>query len=64
MAVADIVPFTVAVPDDVLDDLRARLARTRLPNQLTGVGWGEGTELRFLADLLDHWRDGFDWRAA
>ena len=38
-------PFRVDVPDDVLDDLRARLARTRLPNQVDDAGWSQGTEL-------------------
>jgi microsomal epoxide hydrolase len=60
----EITPFRVAVPDAVLDDLRERLARTRLPNQVEGADWDQGTELAFLAELLAYWRDGFDWRAA
>jgi epoxide hydrolase len=56
-------PFTIAVPDAVLDDLRERLARTRLPNQIAGVGWEQGTERDFLVELLEHWRTGYDWRA-
>jgi len=56
-------PFRVAVSDAVLDDLRERLARTRLPNQVEGAGWSQGTELGYLTDLLAYWRDGFDWRA-
>src|SRR3954469_4861912 len=55
-------PFRVDVPDDVLDDLRARLARTRVPNQVDGVGWEQGTELGYLLELLAYWRDEFDWR--
>ena len=57
-------PFTVDVPDAVLDDLRERLARTRLPNQVDGAGWSQGTELGYLADLIAYWHDEFDWRAA
>jgi microsomal epoxide hydrolase len=64
MADLAMVPFRIDVPDEVLDDLRARLARTRLPNQVAGAGWEQGTERSFLVELLDHWRDGFDWRAA
>jgi pimeloyl-ACP methyl ester carboxylesterase len=48
----------------VLDDLRARLANTRWPDQLDGAGWDYGTELTYLRALCDHWRDRFDWRAA
>ncbi|MCD9624517.1 epoxide hydrolase family protein [Rhabdothermincola salaria] len=55
--------FTVAVPDPVLDDLRARLARTRLPNQVEGVGWEQGTEREYLGSLLEHWQSRYDWRA-
>jgi microsomal epoxide hydrolase len=55
-------PFLIAVPDEVLDDLRARLGRTRLPNQIDGIGWEQGTDRDYLTGLLDHWRDGYDWR--
>jgi pimeloyl-ACP methyl ester carboxylesterase len=55
-------PFTIAVPEAVLDDLRARLVRTRLPDQLDGVGWDYGTELNYLTELIEYWRDEFDWR--
>ena len=50
-------PFRVEVPDEVLDDLRTRLARTRLPNQIDGAGWDQGTELGYLQELLGYWRD-------
>ncbi len=56
-------PFTVDVPDAVLDDLRARLDNARLPDQLDGAGWTYGTDLDYLTGLLAYWRDGFDWRA-
>jgi microsomal epoxide hydrolase len=55
-------PFVVAVPDSVLEDLRARLARTRLPDQIPGTGWELGTDLTYLRGLLAYWRDEFDWR--
>ena len=57
-------PFRVVVPDPALDDLRARLDRTRLPARLPGAGWRDGADLDTLAALLDHWRHGYDWRAA
>jgi len=55
-------PFTINVPEAVLDDLRARLGRTRLPDQLDGVGWDYGTDLDYLTELIAYWRDEFDWR--
>lgn len=59
-----ITPFRCHVPDEVLADLKARLARTRLPDQLDGAGWDYGTERGFLDDLCTYWRDSFDWRAS
>lgn len=60
--VLSIEPFRVAVDEAVLDDLRDRIARTRLPDDAPEAGWAYGTELAFLRDLLDHWRK-FDWSA-
>ncbi len=56
-------PFTVHVPDEVLDDLRDRLRRTRFPNAIDGIGWEQGTDLAYLQELVAYWTDGFDWRA-
>jgi pimeloyl-ACP methyl ester carboxylesterase len=56
-------PFRVDVPDEVLDDLRDRLRRTRFPNQVEGAGWDQGTELSYLRELVTYWADEFDWRS-
>jgi microsomal epoxide hydrolase len=56
-------PYRLAVPDSVLDDLRQRLARTRLPDEPPLAPWSTGTSVAYLRGLLDYWRDGFDWRA-
>jgi microsomal epoxide hydrolase len=46
-----------------LEDLRRRLERTRFPDAPEGAGWEYGTPPAYLRELVDHWRDGFDWRA-
>ncbi|MFQ5415918.1 MAG: epoxide hydrolase family protein [Myxococcota bacterium] len=56
-------PFSIEVPDAVLDDLRERLARTRYPDQIPGSGWDYGTDGTYLRELCAYWRDKFDWRA-
>src|SRR5687767_1241671 len=56
-------PFRIAVPDEVLADLRERIARTRWPDEIAHSGWDYGTNLAYLKELLEYWRDGFDWRA-
>jgi len=60
----DVQPFRVEVADEVLEDLRARLARTRFPAPSPGAPWAYGTDLEYLQDLCEYWRDGYDWRAA
>jgi len=56
-------PFEIHVDDDVLDDLRARLALTRFPDEITGTGWEYGIPLGYLRELVAYWSDGYDWRA-
>jgi microsomal epoxide hydrolase len=58
----DAEPFTVAVPDAVLADLRARLARTRWPIEPAAPAWRWGTSLAYLKDVVERWRHGYDWR--
>jgi epoxide hydrolase len=60
---AAVVPFAIHVPDDVLKDLKARLARTRFPDELDGASWDYGMNLGYLKGLVEYWRDRFDWRA-
>lgn len=56
-------PFRLHVDDGVLDDLRARLARTRWPDEPPGPAWDSGSSVAYLQSLVEHWRTGFDWRA-
>jgi pimeloyl-ACP methyl ester carboxylesterase len=58
----EIKPFRIAIPQAELDDLRDRLARTRWPDELPGVGWSYGTPLGYLRELAEHWRTSYDWR--
>lgn len=57
-------PFRVETPQDVIDDLKARLARTRFPDQLEDADWDYGADLAYVRDLCRYWLDEFDWRAA
>jgi pimeloyl-ACP methyl ester carboxylesterase len=56
-------PFRVQVSDAVLADLRRRLADTRFPVASPAPGWSEGPPADYIRELLEYWRDGFDWRA-
>lgn len=55
-------PFRIAVPEAALEDLRDRLARTRWPDELPGVGWAYGVPLGYVKELVEYWRTSYDWR--
>jgi microsomal epoxide hydrolase len=59
---SDIVPFKINVPDDDLEDLRSRLARTRWPDEGPGGGWDYGIPLSYVNELAEYWRSRYDWR--
>ncbi|HXX93905.1 MAG TPA: epoxide hydrolase [Planctomycetota bacterium] len=56
-------PFKIALDESVLADLRDRLSKTRFPDQIPGSGWTYGADLKYLVELCQYWRAGFDWRA-
>lgn len=57
-------PFRIDIPQEQLDDLHARLDRTRWPAELPGTGWSYGVPLDYLKKLAHYWRHSYDWRAA
>ena len=48
-------PFHIDVPQADLDDLRERLAGTRWPSEITGVGWSRGVPVGYLQGLAECW---------
>jgi epoxide hydrolase len=55
-------PFRIEIPQAELDDLSDRLTRTRFPEEATAEGWVQGVPLSRMRELIDYWRDGYDWR--
>ena len=55
-------PFRVDVPDEVLNDLQARLKLTRWADDFANEGWQYGTNTAYLKELVAYWIDGYDWR--
>ncbi len=56
-------PFRIDVPGEVLDDLRARLARTRWPEAECVDDWSQGMPLAYTRELAEYWANGYDWRS-
>jgi hypothetical protein len=55
-------PFRIEIPQEDLDDLRERLARTRWPDDLPGEDWSRGVPVSYLQELAEYWRQDYDWR--
>jgi len=54
--------FDIAVPDQVLADLRERLTRTRWAPEFANDEWKFGTNGDYLRELIAYWADHYDWR--
>lgn len=57
-------PFTIAIADAEIADLRSRLRHARFPDEVEDAGWDYGTSLPFLRRFVAYWGNEFDWRAA
>jgi pimeloyl-ACP methyl ester carboxylesterase len=58
----DIQPFRIQVPEDTLQDLKDRLARTRWPGEIPNSGWDYGSNLGYIKELAGYWQSQYDWR--
>jgi pimeloyl-ACP methyl ester carboxylesterase len=58
----EIKPFHIDVPQADLDDLQRRLAQVRWPDEPPGIGSSRGLPLANTRDLVEYWRNTFDWR--
>src|SRR5581483_7353665 len=59
----EITPFTIAVEDAAIDDLRDRLRRTRWPERETVDDWSQGVPLAYIQEVCAYWFEKYDWRA-
>jgi epoxide hydrolase len=55
-------PFTLETPQADLDDLKARLASARWPDELAGDE-DDGIQQSYVRSLYDYWQTQHDWRA-
>lgn len=58
-------PFNIAVSDEELEHLSAKLASTRLPDELDlplDQAWDWGMPLAILKPVVDYWQTQYNWR--
>ncbi|AIQ65664.1 epoxide hydrolase [Paenibacillus stellifer] len=57
-------PYSIHVPDEVLDDLKHRLRATRWPLDAGNEDGFYGVKRSYLQELADYWIHKYDWRKA
>jgi pimeloyl-ACP methyl ester carboxylesterase len=53
--------MSIQVSEQVLEDLRLRLGRTRWPLDLGNADWSYGANAEYLRDFCGYWANEFDW---
>ncbi|MFT4635697.1 MAG: pimeloyl-ACP methyl ester carboxylesterase [Arenicella sp.] len=56
-------PFRVDIDQSAIDDLKQRLANSRLPETQTVDDWSQGIPLETVQEFSDYWRHHYDWFA-
>jgi pimeloyl-ACP methyl ester carboxylesterase len=56
-------PFRIDINPNAIDDLKQRLANSRLPEAETVSDWSQGIPLNIVKEFSDYWRDDYDWFA-
>ena len=55
-------PFRLSIPEQEIQDLKARLERTRFPDEPPLEPWSTGTSLAYLRELVGYWSGSFRWK--
>jgi epoxide hydrolase len=55
-------PFSIAIDDARLDDLRQRLANARWPDSEVVDDWSQGVPLAYVREVAAYWATAYDWR--
>jgi pimeloyl-ACP methyl ester carboxylesterase len=57
----DIRPFQIEIPQEKIDDLRRRIAATRLPSKELVDDRSQGVQLATIQELIRYWGDQYDF---
>jgi pimeloyl-ACP methyl ester carboxylesterase len=61
MSDAPVRPFTIAIPDADLADLRNRLHSTRWGDAEVVDDWSQGIPFAYVREVAEYWADTYDW---
>ena len=57
-------PFTVNIPQTVINRILSRVKSTRLPDRLESSDWSYGANWNYMKSLAEYWVTQFDWKKA
>jgi len=55
-------PFTVAIEQHILDRIAHKLNSAVINPLPAGAGWEKGTSIAYMSELLEYWKNKYDWR--
>ena len=55
-------PYEISISDQILDDLRERLEKTRWPEEELVKDWSQGVPLKYVREMCDYWLNQYNWR--
>jgi pimeloyl-ACP methyl ester carboxylesterase len=61
-SMTEVRPFSIAIPDAALDDLRRRIGAVRWPSRELVTDRSQGVQLATMQALARYWTSEFDWR--
>lgn len=56
-------PFEIKIHQEQLDDLQNRLRNVIWPDEPENVGWNLGTNLAFMKELVEYWKNEYNWKS-
>ncbi|MBC7889073.1 MAG: epoxide hydrolase [Ferruginibacter sp.] len=55
-------PITIHIADKEINALKIRLKQTRWAPEIESSNWEDGTDGKYLKELIDYWATEYDWR--
>jgi len=55
-------PYKIAIPNERMHTLRAKLDLAEFPDELEAAEWDYGVPLKDMKRLTETWKSRFDWR--
>ena len=58
----DVKPFKISISNESIKDLNNRISLTRWTDEVQNSNWDYGTNLNYLKELTNYWKNKYDWK--